>query len=183
MRPNSSPWVTFQAPGKFVQKSLLFQEPSRWEEKLLAETLLGKCGFQVKSFGFIFSFSSAGRRRGLILAVFPSPTSHMALLTCEIHPCIPQGCAGHGEPPPTPPLAPSLLPLCIFGVRAFCSLFFSTSSGKRSHQKHDFFFLVFLLNAADVRRHGRILHHAGLCWILLTTEGSQAPGRSTSPSP
>lgn len=180
MRPNSSPWVTFQAPGKFVQMSLLFQEPSWWEVKLLAETLLGKCGFQVMSFGFIFSFSSAGRRRGLVLAVFPSPTSHVALLTCEIHPCIPQGCGGHGEPPPAPPLAPSLLPLCILGLRAFCSLFFSTSSGKRSHQKHGFFFfLVFLFNAADVRHHGQILHRAGLCRILLSTKGSQAPGGDT----
>lgn len=167
MRPNSSPWVTFQAPGKFVQMSLLFQEPSWWEVKLLAETLLGKCGFQVMSFGFIFSFSSAGRRRGLVLAVFPSPTSHVALLTCEIHPCIPQGCGGHGEPPLAPPLAPSLLPLCILGLRAFCSLFFSTSSGKRSHQKHGFFFFLFffstLLTSGTTARSCIMQGSAGSC--------------------
>uniref|UniRef100_A0A8D2N3Z0 Peptidase S1 domain-containing protein n=1 Tax=Zonotrichia albicollis TaxID=44394 RepID=A0A8D2N3Z0_ZONAL len=40
------------------------------------------------------------------------------------------------------------------------------------------FFLVFLLNAADVGPHGRILRHAGLCWVLLTT---RAPSPQVCP--
>lgn len=117
---------------------------------------------------------------GLILDEFPSLTSRVAAHT-EIHPCIPQACGGHWEPLPAPPLAPFLLPLHIWGVGAFCFLlnFFQLPLKHGVIKSTAFFWVVFLLNAADVRPHGQILYRAGLCRILLTTEGS----RGIFPSP
>lgn len=64
MRLKHSARVTLQATGKVFQKSLHFQEPSRWEVKLLAETLLGDCGFKVEGFWFYFQLFQCRQEEG-----------------------------------------------------------------------------------------------------------------------
>lgn len=80
--------------------------------------------------------------------------------------------------PPAFPFPPSLLPLGILGIGAFCFLFFQLPLKNRIIKtKHDFFFFFFL-NAPDVKLCGRIPCSAGCCRFLPTTKGSsrQHPG-------
>lgn len=61
-----------------------------------------------------------------------------------------------------------------FGAWSFLlSIFFNFLWKKQSSKTWLFF--VFLLNATDVGPHGRILRHAGLCWLLLTWRAASPP--------